>query len=67
MVSQQNVDAASGGKQIVNSHSMLNLEGLWQLLQMEPQPLSLKHLLARIQAENHIQEDDQTILSLEIL
>ena len=67
MVCQQNVDAASVGNQIVNSHSMLNLEGLWQLLKMAPQPLSLKNLLARIQAENHIQEDDQTILSLEVL
>lgn len=49
------------------SHSMLNQDGLWQLLQQEPQPLSLNHLLARIQADNHIQEDDQTILSLEVL
>ncbi len=47
--------------------SMLNLEGLWQFLQEESQPLSLKHLLNRIQADNHIQEDDQTILSLEVL
>ncbi|MBD2495201.1 SpoIIE family protein phosphatase [Nostoc sp. FACHB-280] len=49
------------------SHSMLNQEGLWQLLQTEPQPLSLNHLLARIQANNQVQEDDQTILSLEVL
>ncbi|QLE56808.1 SpoIIE family protein phosphatase [Nostoc sp. TCL26-01] len=55
-----------GGDEPV-SHSMLNQEGLWQLLQQEPQPLSLKHLLARIQADNYVQEDDQTILSLEIL
>ncbi|OCQ92808.1 fused response regulator/phosphatase [Nostoc sp. MBR 210] len=50
-----------------SSHSMLNQEGLWQLLQTEPQPLSLNHLLARIQANNQVQEDDQTILSLEVL
>ncbi|MDB9373966.1 SpoIIE family protein phosphatase [Nodularia sphaerocarpa] len=49
------------------SRSMLNQEGLWQLLQREPQPFSLQNLLARIQADNHIQEDDQTILSLEVL
>jgi serine phosphatase RsbU (regulator of sigma subunit) len=49
------------------NRSMLNQDGLWQLLQQEEQPLSLNHLLARIQADNHIQEDDQTILSLEIL
>ncbi|MEH2070136.1 MAG: SpoIIE family protein phosphatase [Nostoc sp.] len=47
--------------------SMLNQDGLWQLLQQEQKPLSLNHLLARIQADNHVQEDDQTILSLEIL
>jgi serine phosphatase RsbU (regulator of sigma subunit)/FixJ family two-component response regulator len=49
------------------SRSMLNQEGLWQLLQTEPQPLCLENLLARIQADNHVQEDDQTILSLEVL
>ncbi len=49
------------------SRSMLNQEGLWQLLQEELKPLSLNNLLARIQADNHIQEDDQTILSLEVL
>ncbi len=49
------------------SRSMLNQEGLWQLLQQEARPLSLNHLLARIQADNHVQEDDQTILSLEVL
>ncbi|WP_017319428.1 SpoIIE family protein phosphatase [Mastigocladopsis repens] len=49
------------------SRSMLNQEGLWQLLKMEAQPLHLNHLLARIQADNQVQEDDQTILSLEVL
>lgn len=49
------------------SHSMLNQEGLWQLLKSEPKPLSLNHLLARIQADNNVQEDDQTILSLEVV
>ncbi|MGI8504010.1 MAG: SpoIIE family protein phosphatase [Hassallia sp.] len=49
------------------SHYMLNQEGLWQLLKTEPKPLSLNHLLARIQADNNVQEDDQTILSLEVL
>ncbi|MEM7726972.1 MAG: SpoIIE family protein phosphatase [Cyanobacteria bacterium P01_A01_bin.45] len=50
-----------------NSKVMLNQEGLWELLQQEPQPLSLDSLLSRIQTENNIQEDDQTILSLEVL
>jgi serine phosphatase RsbU (regulator of sigma subunit)/FixJ family two-component response regulator len=49
------------------SHSMLNQEGLWQLLKSEPKPLSLNHLLARIQADNNVQDDDQTILSLEVM
>ncbi len=48
------------------SKSMLNQEGLWELLKQEQQALSLERLLARIQAENQIQEDDQTILSLEV-
>jgi serine phosphatase RsbU (regulator of sigma subunit)/FixJ family two-component response regulator len=47
--------------------SMLNQEGLWQLIQEEPKPLSLENLLNRIQTDNHVQEDDQTILSLEVL
>ncbi|MDF5714351.1 MAG: SpoIIE family protein phosphatase [Rhizonema sp. NSF051] len=51
----------------LENHSMLNIEGLWQLLQREAQPLSLNHLLTRIQADNQVQEDDQTILSLEVL
>ncbi len=47
--------------------SMLNQEGLWQLIQKQPQPLSLDNLLAIIQANHDVQEDDQTILSLEVL
>ncbi|MUG98398.1 SpoIIE family protein phosphatase [Scytonema sp. UIC 10036] len=57
---------SSGSLQPV-SRSMLHQEGLWQLLKEEPQPLNLKSLLARIQADNQVQEDDQTILSLEVL
>ncbi|MBW4447481.1 MAG: SpoIIE family protein phosphatase [Spirirestis rafaelensis WJT71-NPBG6] len=49
------------------NYFMLNQEGLWQLLKSEPKPLSLNHLLARIQADNNVQEDDQTILSLEVM
>ncbi|MEH2334876.1 SpoIIE family protein phosphatase [Nostoc sp.] len=59
------VEAGSSVESV--NRSMLNQDGLWQLLQEEQQPLSLNHLLARIQADNHVQEDDQTILSLEIL
>jgi serine phosphatase RsbU (regulator of sigma subunit)/CheY-like chemotaxis protein len=59
--------ASDGITEAVVGNTMLHQEGLWQLLQEEPQPLSLLHLLARIQADNHNQEDDQTILALEVL
>ncbi|MGH1392618.1 MAG: SpoIIE family protein phosphatase [Trichormus sp.] len=55
------------GEILPGSRSMLKQDGLWQILQDEVQPLSLNHLLARIQADNPVQEDDQTILSLEVL
>jgi serine phosphatase RsbU (regulator of sigma subunit)/CheY-like chemotaxis protein len=48
--------------------TMLEQEGLWQLLVKEEAPLDLSHLLAQIREHtSNIQEDDQTILSLEIL
>lgn len=47
--------------------SMLNQEGLWQLIKKQSQPLNLDNLLAFIQTNNDVQEDDQTILSLEVL
>jgi len=47
--------------------SILNQEGIWQLIREQPQPLSLEQLIAQIQSDNPVQEDDQTILSLEIL
>lgn len=50
-----------------NSSSMLQQAGLWQLLLQEPGPLNLSNILSRIQAHNEVQEDDQTILSLEVL
>ena len=46
---------------------MLNQEGLWQLLLEQEKPLSLNKLLNRIHLDTEIQEDDQTILSLEVL
>ncbi|MCS6812562.1 MAG: SpoIIE family protein phosphatase [Cyanobacteria bacterium] len=50
-----------------SSGTMLQQTGLWQLLTEEPAPLDLSHLLARVQSHNSVQEDDQTILSLEVL
>ncbi len=48
--------------------TMLEQEGLWQLLVQAKSPLDLSHLLAQIREHtSNIQEDDQTILSLEIL
>ncbi len=47
--------------------AMLQQTGLWQLLLNAQQPLDLTHLLAQIRAHNVVQEDDQTILSLEVL
>ena len=48
--------------------SMLTQDGLWKLLRQEPAPFNLTNLLARIREQtNNVQEDDQTILSLEVL
>lgn len=47
--------------------AMLQQEGLWELLQQEPSPLDLSHLLDRVRGDSQEQEDDQTILSLEVL
>ncbi len=50
-----------------NSSSMLQQTGLWQLLLRQQPPIDLHNLLAQIQDYNPIQEDDQTLLSLEVL
>ncbi|MEA5619222.1 SpoIIE family protein phosphatase [Cronbergia sp. UHCC 0137] len=63
--SNNSVNSEGGTQQ--SKRTMLNQDGLWQILLEQPQPLSLQHLLARIQANNDVQEDDQTILSLEVL
>lgn len=52
---------------ITPANVMLQQAGLWQLLLNQQQPLDLTRLLAQIRAHNAIQEDDQTILSLEVL
>lgn len=50
------------------TNSMLGSPGLWQLLLEEPEPFDLTNLLAHIRERtNNVQEDDQTILSLEVL
>lgn len=50
--------------------SMLRQAGLWQLIIQEnrrQRTLDLTHVLACIRGHNEVQEDDQTILSLEVL
>jgi len=47
---------------------MLNQSGLWQLITQESAPFDLTSLLVRFRERtNSVQEDDQTILSLEVL
>lgn len=50
-----------------SSEAMLNQEGLWRLLIQQPGKLNLTQLLDSVRADNAIQEDDQTLLSLEVL
>jgi len=51
--------------------TMLHQSGLWRLIVQQiatdKAKLDLKALLSDIQAQTHVQEDDQTILSLEVL
>lgn len=48
-------------------YPMLRQQGLWHLLQQHQAVPSLEAVLAKIQAHSLGQEDDQTILSMEIL
>ncbi len=48
------------------SCSMLNQEGLWDFLQQQPAELNLDDLLAYTHLPETDQEDDQTLLSLEV-
>lgn len=50
-----------------SSRAMLQQEGLWQLLKKQTSLLNLEALLASIREQNPVQEDDQTILSLEVV
>ncbi len=57
----------SNGRSNQPHGTMLQQAGLWHLLTQEESPFELSHLLSRIREHNQIQEDDQTILSLEVL
>lgn len=48
-------------------YPMLKQQGLWHLLRQDQTELSLEALLAKIQTHSVGQDDDQTILSMEIL
>jgi serine phosphatase RsbU (regulator of sigma subunit)/FixJ family two-component response regulator len=50
-----------------SARAMLQQEGLWQLLKGQTDSLNLESLLASIREQNPVQEDDQTILSLEVM
>jgi serine phosphatase RsbU (regulator of sigma subunit)/CheY-like chemotaxis protein len=50
-----------------SSTAMLQQEGLWQLLTQLRGPLDLDKILHHIQNPDDIQDDDQTLLSLEVL
>lgn len=61
-------EAMNDGSSEPCTGSMLGASGLWQLLLQEPVPFDLTHLLACIRERTtNVQEDDQTILSLEVL
>jgi serine phosphatase RsbU (regulator of sigma subunit)/CheY-like chemotaxis protein len=45
----------------------LQQEGLWQLLRQTPESFDLVNLLEQIRGETGAQDDDQTMLSLEVL
>ncbi|WP_008309658.1 SpoIIE family protein phosphatase [Leptolyngbya sp. PCC 6406] len=49
------------------STAMLRQTGLWELLKRQPRPLDLDKLLLTIQGEKTEQEDDQTVLALEVV
>ncbi|MEO0541832.1 MAG: SpoIIE family protein phosphatase [Cyanobacteria bacterium P01_A01_bin.105] len=49
-----------------NSTAMLKQEGLWDLLRSQPPELDLDQLLATLHTPDGEQEDDQTLLSLEV-
>jgi serine phosphatase RsbU (regulator of sigma subunit)/FixJ family two-component response regulator len=66
-ITEATIHTAESANGTMQATSMLQQTGLWQLLVQEQTSLDLNDLLARIRSHNNIQEDDQTILSLEIL
>jgi serine phosphatase RsbU (regulator of sigma subunit) len=67
LLTSDGITEATVTDEVAGGRSMLQQEGLWQLLIQEPGSLNLDNLLAHIRVDNPVQEDDQTILSLEVL
>ncbi|GAB4377715.1 MAG: hypothetical protein Kow00121_28010 [Elainellaceae cyanobacterium] len=53
--------------EMLDRGTMLQQTGLWKLLTQQQGTLNLSDLITQIQACSPVQEDDQTILSLEVL
>ncbi|MBE9224243.1 SpoIIE family protein phosphatase [Phormidium sp. LEGE 05292] len=66
-VTQEDLTPGTSNGSDPGQRFMLKQEGLWTLLTQEASPLNLTRLLDRIRGQNQVQEDDQTILSLEVL
>jgi serine phosphatase RsbU (regulator of sigma subunit)/CheY-like chemotaxis protein len=67
-ITEATINELMCGTQDPNTSSMLNQSGLWQLLLQEKAPFDLRNLLTHIRERTiNVQEDDQTILSLEVL
>jgi serine phosphatase RsbU (regulator of sigma subunit) len=47
--------------------AMLHQAGLWEILKRQPSPLDLDKLLLAVQGDKDQQDDDQTVLSLEVV
>ncbi len=60
-------EATVDGHRNHSASGMLQQEGLWQIILQHPDALNLDKLLTIIQSNTSMQEDDQTILSLEVL
>jgi serine phosphatase RsbU (regulator of sigma subunit) len=60
-------EATISADRAAGAAAMLKQSGLWKLLQAQPFPLDLDNLLEAVQAGSSEQEDDQTVLSLEVL
>jgi serine phosphatase RsbU (regulator of sigma subunit) len=65
-VGQAAANQAAASQALVNN-VQLQQSGLWQLLSEDRSTFDLKHLLENIRSHTVAQEDDQTMLSLEVL